>query len=505
MTGLDSGDYRSFKGDRILVAKFPYDFGDPQRWDVAVFKYPGGAKINFIKRLVGKPNELVRISRGDIHIGPLREKQEVQELEEELKGARPPSRFQEGASRKLQRWTTIARKPPDKLLAMLQTVFDNRVMPRILERGWPARWRLADGWTTSDFVTFETDGREDDDVWFRYEHRVPDPHLELEASSMARSDLAPRLITDFCAYNTQVAITDSYSYNGRGGTQRDRLHWVGDLAVKCTLQVRGADGEALLELVEGGRNMQCRIDVRSGQATLWIGATVPQEQAARTTDGRRYRLTAPTEVRGPGEYEIVFSNCDDQLRLWVDGELVLFGDSDEATYYRPLSNTIPRHNEGGPSDLRPVGIGSRGAALRIGDVKICRDVYYIAEKQEYPGPRTDVISDFISAPQHSDYHDWRRWEDVFGDRNMRTALFVMEADQFLMLGDNSAQSKDSRLWPGVSRAELYGYERLHHYVHRDLLIGKAVYIYWPHSWDEIRSLGIPFPFFPNVARMGFVR
>jgi signal peptidase I len=36
-------------------------------------------------------------------------------------------------------------------------------------------------------------------------------------------------------------------------------------------------------------------------------------------------------------------------------------------------------------------------------------------------------------------------------------------------------------------------------VHRDLLIGKALFIYWPHSWDW------PVPLFPNFARMGFVR
>ena len=35
----------------------------------------------------------------------------------------------------------IARKPPEKLLAMLQPVFDNDYMPRIAEYGWPARWQ----------------------------------------------------------------------------------------------------------------------------------------------------------------------------------------------------------------------------------------------------------------------------------------------------------------------------------------------------------------------------
>ena len=34
---------------------------------------------------------------------------------------------------------------------------------------------------------------------------------------------------------------------------------------------------------------------------------------------------------------------------------------------------------------------------------------------------------------------------------------------------------------------------------RDLLIGKALFIYWPHSWDQIPGTKIPLPFFPNFA------
>src|SRR5262245_35515152 len=60
---------KSFTGDRILVSKYEYELHDPQRWDVIVFKFPFNAKINYIKRLVGLPNELLRIYHGDIYIG----------------------------------------------------------------------------------------------------------------------------------------------------------------------------------------------------------------------------------------------------------------------------------------------------------------------------------------------------------------------------------------------------------------------------------------------------
>ena len=50
------------------MAKFPYDFADPKRWDVVVFRFPGNGQMNYIKRLVGLPHETVRIDQGDIYV-----------------------------------------------------------------------------------------------------------------------------------------------------------------------------------------------------------------------------------------------------------------------------------------------------------------------------------------------------------------------------------------------------------------------------------------------------
>ena len=69
--GGNDSKYPSYNGDRIIVNKFAYDISDPRRWDVVVFKYPGDAKINYIKRLVGLPNERIRIQDGDIYVAPL--------------------------------------------------------------------------------------------------------------------------------------------------------------------------------------------------------------------------------------------------------------------------------------------------------------------------------------------------------------------------------------------------------------------------------------------------
>jgi len=78
--------------------------------------------------------------------------------------------------------------------------------------------------------------------------------------------------------------------------------------------------------------------------------------------------------------------------------------------------------------------------------------------------------------------------------------FPLADGQYLMLGDNSAASKDSRLW-------LDG-----HHVDRRLLIGKALVVFWPHavpaSWSlplRFRGWDLRLPSWPNFGRMRFVR
>jgi signal peptidase I len=55
-------------GDRILVLKCIYQFFEPKRWDVVVFKNPTDPTVNYIKRLVGLPGEKVEIIDGDVYI-----------------------------------------------------------------------------------------------------------------------------------------------------------------------------------------------------------------------------------------------------------------------------------------------------------------------------------------------------------------------------------------------------------------------------------------------------
>ncbi len=522
---LDGGNpqgksYRSYKGDRILVAKFPYQFRDPERWDVAVFKYPGGAKTNFIKRIVGLPNETVAVSHGDLFVKP---------AAEEDAGAfgRPPDRYRPVRKVVLDEFE-IARKPPRKIRAMLQPVYDTeRVKPELVRKlvkiGWPARWsplvgqNPALGWEASeDYGSFRTEGSPEVETWIRYQHIVPsyEDWQYFKDGALPPRTPRPQLITDFSAYNTELLDSPDrrgthgrrpgsegyYRYDGSyveasgpaPASQQLGLHWVGDLAVECTVEAESESGEAILELREGGETFQCRIDVGTGKARLSI-------------DGRgEYQPTAQTRVRGPGKYRIMFSNIDDQLTLWVNGRVIGF---DRDTAYPRLGNTVPHR-----SDLEPVRIGSRGAALGVSRLKVYRDVYYIAERLPRGYASSTVITDFYEDPYRPEsgeemarvlsdprgemariLSDPREWGFFASTRQV---AFPLEEDQFLVLGDNSAESKDSRLWEN---------EGFPYYVSREMLIGKALFIYWPHSLDRIPKTNIPIRFFPNFRRMWFVR
>lgn len=55
-------------GDRILVLKCIYQFKEPNRWDVVVFKNPLNPSENYIKRLIGLPGDTIEIIDGDIYV-----------------------------------------------------------------------------------------------------------------------------------------------------------------------------------------------------------------------------------------------------------------------------------------------------------------------------------------------------------------------------------------------------------------------------------------------------
>jgi signal peptidase I len=377
--------YPSFSGDRILVDKLAYDFAEPKRWDVVVFKYPEDAKTNYIKRLVGLPGENIFISAGDIWTS---------------RGDADPA---------------IARKPDAALVAMLQLVHDSEhVSPELRKAGWPQAWTdwttaTVDApcrWSTADAGrSFTVACGAGGSAMLRYRHLIPsfDTWREVRQGKQVGDRAKPLLIGDFQPYNAE-------SLGPR---------WVGDLALECALESRAATGTVTLDLVEAGVRHTCTIDLADGRATLAPGAA--------GTDGQSLDpVTGTTPIRGRGRWRLVFANVDDELRLFVDGRAVAF--SGPATWSRSLPDAFEtrpavrsgRPGDADPGDLSPAGITATGADVSVSRLRILRDVYYIAS-----GAASAMAG---RTPE----------EEYLG--------FPLEAGQYFMLGDNSSASKDSRAW-----------------------------------------------------------
>jgi len=452
-------DLPVFKGDRILVNKFPYELGEPQRWDVCVFKYPEIPERNYIKRLIGLPGEAIRLSRGDVYA---------------QRGEDP-------------RYHILRKDDPNKQAAIQILVFDDRHPPRkLLEQGWPERWAAMQpgggpaaiaGWTDHpEGCAADAENRTyklstDETAWLRYRHFVP---TQVDWEGLAEGlppnpHPRPQLITDFYGYNA----------DDQHGGETDDLFWVGDLTVSGVVRVeapKSDDAAIVLELVEGVRRYRCTILLKTGQATLSRNDDLNPE-GADIELGK-----AATPVRGSGEYRFQFANVDDRLCLWINRALIPFGDDADTAGVVPAA-VIPDPQN---ADLTPVGLAVRQATATFSELVLKRDIYYRAERVANDDRgQLDRLNDgegmheIMGRQLYEKLGDPTEYAELYDQKASRPVDFARLAeDEFFVMGDNSPQSQDSRLWPN-SRGAVN-----RHAVPRNAMVGKAFLIYWPH--------GIPF-------------
>lgn len=55
-------------GERLYGNRLSYTFGEPERYDIAVFRYPDDESKLFIKRVIGLPGETVTIKEDGVYI-----------------------------------------------------------------------------------------------------------------------------------------------------------------------------------------------------------------------------------------------------------------------------------------------------------------------------------------------------------------------------------------------------------------------------------------------------
>lgn len=590
---------QSFTGDRILVSKLAFDQRELRRFDISVFRSPAEPKINFIKRIVGFPNERLRVQYGDLFVQKIDESdRESDVVSSDFGGVEETNRnwspdvdlgtIGDFRTSKVTheasidgRGFIIQRKDYEYLRQILQVVYDADYSVPILEKlGWPSRW--SDDWKngnegycgwiesktqrSSSFVfsgnktaasqadssprltlASEADisplcDEDRDFAWLRYRHIVPSSkdwyylergELPPEILSSSVIPNNPRLIDDFTSYNAGIArmarmneLTGDYEWNDVAGDEFSELvrrtdeeqggryfcfknpdgfgcNWVGDLGVSCSItwdKSFSATSALCFDLVKGGVVFRCLIEPFNDTIKLFI-PSVKEFECVQT----QYHFKPSTT------YKFSFYNVDEEMRVAVDDCELSF--ADHGGRYDALSemtkpdgsSPLPRNRDPNSRDLSPAAIGARDVSVKINNLKLLRDVYYIAagrflepwdsahyvdfgtsrcdrlaSERVYLG-NEDEVAKFMSSPS--------LWK---GYGNSKSILLRQGADQYVAFGDNSGFSLDSRLWAT---------NKTPHYVDKNLLIGKAFYVYWPHGKP------LPFiakPYWPNFSKMRHV-
>lgn len=564
-------DQKTFNGDRIVVNKYIYAVSDPKRWDVIVFKFPGNPKQNYIKRLVGLPNETITLDHGNVY-------------------AQPSADPEEDGTDQTPR--EILRKPASKMLAMSHLVYDTDFQsPALIAANYPPRWQAwqpnateppANSWKiqrsndsfAADLSIAEENKNSGSAKWLRYFHRWPNEsqwNTAMSGGSLANVDpYQSRAVTDFYAYNSAVDVLsyevyenpiaqpakprslagqvvqsvkglmtsltsrefnpkyksggpitqfsnpnvdptdDSASHGIRGG-----LHWVGELMVTTEVSLksssRSKNASLTVEIVKAGVQYQCVINLDDGVAKLQV---VDGEDVIHWDNDAPI---AKTSMRIGSTSEIRLANYDHMMRLWIDGDEVEFDKPTrfDETAWRARQDDRPHWTPSHPLDASPVGIAVEGCDASINHLRIDRDQYYIATRTgtmegntEYDttqvwrwstGNYRDLIADRMGEP--------KQWADSGFWNARQTQTYAMQSDQFFPLGDNSPGSLDARSWSGKKRKLPLPREviedawRWHdvHYVPRDLMVGKAVFILWPHPWTK------PVPLTPGFDQIEMIR
>lgn len=432
-------------GDRIFVMKYLYSIYDPARFDVIVFKSPLDPTINLIKRLTGLPGDMIAIIDGDIF-------------------ARHASPGDENAPNTwlLPGWV-CQRKPERAQLAMWQLVFDSRYTPLNPKRDgslwFHAPWLPAG----NDANAWEIDGRQN----YRFGGKGP---ATLEWDSLHRP------------------VTDYYGYDEFAGTPNASFP-VSDIRISTGFRPDNAN--AAVSAVVQTRGHQFRADISGSKVTLRMRALAGPAESDPATPAGEWTTLAQGDLPSPMSPDQVtnldFWHVDQSLSLYSDGQLIARGEYNWTPEER-IANTFGLSMAQVASNLScflPSGtqypnpkarFEFSGGPFTLYRTALSRDIHYQANLFHGDGINRHTNEGLPARGTHP------------------ASPCNLSPDQFFVCGDNSPLSYDARLWdkpsPWVAPLDpTFGV------VNRDLLIGKAFFVYFPAPY---RRFGIPIPDFGDM-------
>ena len=386
-------------GDRILVLKCIYQFIEPKRWDVIVFKNPPEPTINYIKRLIGLPGESVQIIDGDIYIDG-----------------------------------QICRKPAKIQNELLMPVYDNDYQPV----------RPGDG-SFNGHLWQQPFRNVGDSKWVTADSNSPTIfRLDSPADQINSLVYDTSIGNDFKATYAYDDV-DTYSY----------MPFCSDLMVRFDSRSADPQGHIGIALSKYETNYKAWVDA-SGEMVITKNEDGGQsiELARKSIDPQTAGKTAPVK----------FANLDHRLTFEYGGEKLTYDlGRDEEDAGQITEDIEPR--------VEIFGSGK----LTLSHIAILRDIHYT---------KVTVANSY----EHG--------------RATKEEPFILEKDQFFVLGDNSPNSEDGRWWDraGVANKGLPEYRE--GTVPRNYLVGKALFVYWPSGFKPFADF--PFGIIPNIGRMRLI-
>jgi len=331
----------------------------------------------------------------------------------------------------------IVRKNLDQLRAMAIAVYDANCQPD--QSAAPPRWQPqgpSGGWRINRGLFLHAAGSGSPAAepvdWCVYHHRHGWPGLH--------------------GHTGELPIDDDDPYNAGRGRRSDETRPVRDLLLQLRIVRTKGAGQLLVRLAAGGRQYTLRLD--------------PQRRHYQgLCDGQVLSGTGGPLDWTPGSHRLEVAYCDRQFMAALDGQmLVCWNDDDDrrpqaAASRRQPDASGPQRPSNDPTSLQPAAVGAAGLEVEICDVRLARDVYYAAP----PG----VLG---------------RWGTA---RPVR-----LGADEYFVLGDNSAVSDDSRTWAGGAG------------VAGSLLYGRPLMLFFPLR--QVRVLGGTIQL-PDPTRIGYIR
>ncbi len=355
----------------------------------------------------------------------------------------------------------IARKPQSVQEQMWITVFDNDYQRQNEGPDGPA-WQEVNGRTER-----------------LREGRV----LRLKAKGSEETLVYKRVIDNGLAYNvlhgsegTAVTVSDlrlSFDVIGREFSQ---------------------NSEVTAVLSKGNRQFRLRLGLRPEEAVIELQSRYAGQAGAGQTYWRNERDEQGTELRrtlgpiGLGKaVHLQLQNVDYRVSVWVDGEQVL---ATTQSSYEP--GPVGQVRESAQSGVASpyVAMGAKDCDVDLLHIKLDRDVYYTSSRP-INVPREDLRQDAVAAKLHG------KRARACGEPFRIPPRRNHPEPAYFMMGDNSSNSQDSRLW--WSKHAGLGKDYVRGTVPRNHMIGQAFSGYW------IPVLGRKPQLVPRVSRVRLIR